>query len=153
MESDVPISQISTMREAIANANWHTRFSAWAFSLLSLIALVLAATGVYGLVAFTVAHRSRELAVRIVVGADTGTLEGAVVRQSLAWTGPGILAGIVLSLWSMRLVASLLFGVTPVDPGIYFASAVLMIGAVALASYLPARSIVRIAPMRALHPD
>jgi putative ABC transport system permease protein len=153
MESDVPISQISTMREAIATANWHTRFSAWAFSLLALIALVLAATGVYGLVAFTVAHRSRELAVRIVVGADTGTLEGAVVRQSLAWTGPGILAGIVLSLWSMRLVASLLFGVTPGDPGIYFASAVLMIGAVALASYLPARSVVRIAPLRALHPD
>ena len=153
MEPDVPITQISTMQDAIAEANWQTRFSAWAFGLLSLIALVLAATGVYGLVAFTVAQRSRELAVRIVVGARTGALEGAVVRQSLAWAGPGVLVGIVLSLGGMRLVASLLYGVTPMDPVIYVASALIMIGAVALASYLPARSIVRIAPARALHPD
>ena len=53
----------------------------------------------------------------------------------------------------MRLVASLLFGVTPMDPVIYVASALIMIGAVALASYLPARSVVRIAPVRVLHPD
>jgi len=153
MEPDVPITQIGTMQDAIAEANWQTRFSAWAFGLLSLIALVLAATGVYGLVAFTVAQRSRELAVRIVVGAKTGALEGAVVRQSLSWAAPGVLVGIVLSLGGMKLVASLLFGVTPMDPVIYVVSAAIMIGAVALASYLPARSIVHIAPVRVLHPD
>jgi len=153
MEPDVPITQIGTMQVAINNANWKTPFSAWAFGLLSLIALVLAATGVYGLVAFTVAQRSRELAVRIVVGAKTGALEGAVVRQSLLRAAPGVLVGIVLSLGGMRLVASLLFGVTPMDPVIYVASALIMIGAVALASYLPARSAVRIAPVKVLHPD
>jgi ABC-type antimicrobial peptide transport system permease subunit len=138
------------MRQAIRQANWQVPFATWAFGLLSIIALVLAATGVYGLVAFTVAQRSKDLAIRAAVGADSGGLQRMVVRESLILAAGGVLAGVVLAAIGMRLVVSLLFLVRPTDPAVYVISAVVMTTAVVLASYVPARRIVRLDPMTVL---
>jgi len=150
IDPQVPLSGLRTMEQAIRQANWQVPFATWAFGVLSLITLVLAATGVYGLVAFTVTQRSRELAVRVAVGAKTGRLQRMVVGRSLALAGLGILAGIVLAAATMRLAASLLFMVGPTDPIVYTISAVVMTAVVVLASYLPARSVVRMDPMTVL---
>ena len=150
IDPTVPLTELGTLDRAIGEANWQVPFSAWAFGLLSLIALVLAATGVYGLVAFTVTQRAREFAVRVAVGASRSRLSQLVLRESLLLVGGGVLAGLALALAGMRLVASLLFGVTPSDPVVYGASAAVMTGIVLLASFLPTRSILRMEPMGVL---
>lgn len=146
----VPVSQLRTMEQAIYQANWQVPFATWTFSLLSIIALVLAATGVYGLVAYTVTQRSRDLAIRVAVGADAGRLQRMVVRESLALAGAGVLAGVFLAVAGMRLVVSLLFLVGPTDLAVYVISVAVMISVVAVASYLPARRIVRLEPLTVL---
>jgi putative ABC transport system permease protein len=150
IDPSVPVSLPRTMREAIYEANWQVPFATWAFGLLSVIALVLAATGVYGLVAYTITQRSRDLAIRVAVGADTGRLQRMVVRESLALAGAGVLTGALLAAVGMRLVVSLLFMVGPTDPAVYAISAVVMLVVVALASYLPARKIIRLEPLQVL---
>ncbi len=144
IDPQVPLAGLQTMQQAIRQANWQVPFATWAFGLLSIIALVLAATGVYGLVAFTVAQRSKDLAIRAAVGADSGGLQRMVVRESLILAAGGVLAGVVLAAIGMRLVVSLLFLVRPTDPAVYVISAVVMTTAV------PARRIVRLDPMTVL---
>lgn len=150
LDPQVPLREVQTMEQAVRQANWQVPFATWAFGLLSIIALVLAATGVYGLVAFTVTQRARDLAIRVAVGADTGELQRMVLRESLVLAGGGVLTGALLAVVGMRLVESLLFMVGPVDPGVYLTSVSVMVMVALLASYLPARSIVRMAPMTVL---
>jgi ABC-type antimicrobial peptide transport system permease subunit len=150
VEATVPLTELVTLDRAVGEANWQVPFSARAFGLLSLVALVLAATGVYGLVAFTVAQRAREFAVRVAVGASRSRLSQLVLRESLLLVGGGVLAGVALALGGMRLLASLLFGVTASDPVVYGVSAAVMTGIVLLASFLPTRRILRLEPMRVL---
>jgi predicted permease len=146
----VPLSRFRTMEQAVYEANWQVPFATWTFGLLSLIALVLAATGVYGLVAYTVARRSRDLAIRVAVGADAARLQRMVVRESLALAGAGILTGAMLAMAGVRFLASLLFRVGPMDPAVYMISAAVMVLVVLLASYLPARRILRLEPLTVL---
>jgi len=150
IDATVPLTELKTLDQALAQANWQIPFSAWAFGLLSMIALALAATGVYGLVAFTVRQRSRELAVRVAVGAGRRGLEGMVLRDSLLSLGLGVLGGLLLASAGMRLLAALLFGVNPLDPMVYAGSAAVMTAVVLLATYLPARDILRLDPMAVL---
>jgi putative ABC transport system permease protein len=150
VDPTVPLTALGTLDRAMGEANWQVPFSAWAFGLLSLIALVLAATGVYGLVAFTVTQRAREFAVRVAVGASRSSLSELVLRESLFLVGGGVLAGLAVALGGMRLVASLLFGVTASDPVVYGVSAAVMTVIVLLASFLPTRNILRMEPMEVL---
>jgi len=150
VDPHVPLAGLRTMDQAIRQANWQVPFASWAFGLISMIAVVLAATGVYGLVSFTVTQRSRDLSIRVAVGADSGVLQRMVVAESILLAVCGVLAGVVLAVVGMRLVVSLLFLVGPRDPAVYFASAFLMLTTVMLASYLPARRIVRMDPMAVL---
>jgi putative ABC transport system permease protein len=150
VDPQVPLSQFLTMKQAIRQANWQIPFAAWSFGLLSIIALALAATGVYGLVAFTVTQRSRDLAIRVAVGADSRRLQRMVVRENLMLAGGGVLAGIVLAAAGMRLAVSLLYTVGPRDPVAYAVSVAVMAAAVLLASYLPTRRIVRLDPIAVL---
>ena len=114
----------------------------------ALIALVCSGCG--GLVAFTVTQRAREFAVRVAVGASRSRLSQLVLRESLLLVLGGVLAGLALALGSMRLLASLLFGVTALDPVVYGVSAAVMTGIVLLASILPTRNILRMEPMEVL---
>jgi ABC-type antimicrobial peptide transport system permease subunit len=86
----------------------------------------------------------------VAVGADSGSLQRLVVKESLALAAAGILTGIALAVMGMRLITSLLFSVGPRDPAVYLASAMMMIATVVLASYGPARRIVRLDPITVL---
>ena len=150
VEPTVALMRLKTLEQATAEANWQTPFSAWAFGILSLIALVLAATGIYGLVAFTVRQRSREMAIRVAVGAVPRELETMILLEASLVLGVGVVGGLVLATLGMRLLSSLLFGVSPLDPLVYAGSGAVMAGLVLLASYLPARDILRMEPMSVL---
>jgi ABC-type antimicrobial peptide transport system permease subunit len=119
----------------------------------SAVALVLAALGIYGVLAYSVAQRTREIGVRMALGARESTVATMVVRESLGVVGIGLAIGIVGALALTRVLASLLFDISPTDP-LTFVAVTLGLGAVAVAaSYLPARRASSVDPIVALRSD
>ena len=117
------------------------------------LALVLALVGIYGVIAHTVAHRRRELGIRLALGARPFRLVAGVVGQSLRPVAAGMVSGIAAALLLSRLLAGLLFGVSAGDPATYAAIALLAGAAAALASFAAARRATLIDPMTALRSE
>jgi putative ABC transport system permease protein len=153
IDRGVPIAQLTTMERVVADRLWRSRVTAWLLGGFALVAVVLAAIGVYGITAYAVSRRTREMGIRLALGADAGH----VVRLGLgeaAWpVGAGVAAGCVASLWLARLAASLLFGVTPGDPATFVSVVAVLAGMALLAGWLPARRASRIDPLLALRDE
>lgn len=122
-------------------------------SALGLLGLVLSSVGLYGLVAFTVGLRTREIGIRVAIGARPAQVLALVLRQSALLGGAGILAGGAAALVAGRLVSSLLFGVRATDPIALTGAALVLTAVVLLASVVPAWRALRIDPLRALRCD
>jgi putative ABC transport system permease protein len=117
------------------------------------LACVLAAVGLFGVVSYTVTRRTREIGVRVALGALDGDVRALVVRQGMLPALAGLVAGCIIALFATRVIASLLYGVTPRD-ALAFAGAALVLTATALAAcYIPARRATRIDPMVALRAE
>jgi putative ABC transport system permease protein len=117
---------------------------------LGACAMLVAAIGIYGVTAYSVAQRTGEFGIRMALGAAPADVIGLVMRQNLALIGAGTGAGLAIAWSSTRLLSGLLFGVSPFDPAT-FAAASLVLAAVAMAaSYVPARRATRVDPMAAL---
>jgi ABC-type antimicrobial peptide transport system permease subunit len=126
------------------------RFNLLLFGLFAALALVLAAVGIYGVTAYSVAQRTREIGIRMAMGAQRGNVVGLVLGQGARHAALGVLLGLVGAFGLTRLMESLLYGVRPTD-SITFASVSLILGGVALlACYLPAQRAMRVDPMVAL---
>jgi ABC-type antimicrobial peptide transport system permease subunit len=117
---------------------------------LGLIALLLTAVGIYGVIAYSVGRRTAEIGIRMALGASAGSVRWMVVRETLALVGIGVAIGVPLALAGATLLRSILFGITPRDPLTLAVSLVVLIGAGALAGYLPARRAARLDPAAAL---
>jgi ABC-type antimicrobial peptide transport system permease subunit len=120
------------------------------FAVFGGFALVLAAAGVYGVLAYSVNRRTREIGIRSALGATQGQIAGLVVRQGLRPTAVGIAIGLGASFAATRLLRSLLSGVSPTDPWSFGLTTVVLLGAALAASYLPARRARRVDPLVAL---
>ena len=139
MDSGLPVFNIDPMEHAVSISLLPARLAGWLLASLGVLALVLSALGTYGVLSFLVRSRSKELAIRLAIGASPRQLGFMVIRQSLAWTGVGAAVGIALALAVTRLVASFLYGVNPRDP-LTFGLVAALIGAVACAAaFVPAR--------------
>jgi len=139
MDSGLPVFNIDPMEHAVSISLLPARLAGWLLAALGVLALVLSALGTYGVLSFLVRSRSKELAIRLAIGASPRQLGFMVIRQSLAWTGVGAAVGIGLALAVTRLVASFLYGVNPRDP-LTFVLVAALIGAVACAAaFVPAR--------------
>jgi predicted permease len=150
IDRDIPLGQFRTMERVVTDSNWQVRLYTWTFALFSLISLTLSVTGVYGITAFTAARRSKEFAIRMAVGADQLQIKQLVLNTAL-WTAcVGVVLGLSVSLGGSRMLASVLFLVSPTDLGVYVVSIALMFVVVLLASYLPARRVTRMPPMAVL---
>jgi putative ABC transport system permease protein len=130
-----------------------TRFAMALLLAFALIALVLSAVGLYGVIAYSVTQRTREIGVRVALGADRRSVERLVVGAGLRLTGHGLVLGVAAALASTRLLSGLIYGVTPADPASFVAIGVLVVAVALLASYLPARRAVRIDPVAALRAE
>jgi ABC-type antimicrobial peptide transport system permease subunit len=118
--------------------------------LFGLLALTLASLGLYGVIAYSVARRRRELGIRFALGAGRGAVIGMVVRGGMALVGAGVLVGLLLAALAGRLLEALLYGVSALDP-LAFAAAVALLAAVSLiANYLPAARAARTDPVTVL---
>ena len=146
----LPVYDILTYRELLRIASAPDRFTTVLFSALAGLALVLAAVGLYGVLAFSVAQRSFEMGVRLALGARPLDVLALVTRQGMLLVAGGLALGFVLARAASRVMASLLYQVAPTDPVTYVAAGVLLVTVGALACYVPARRASRADPTTAL---
>jgi putative ABC transport system permease protein len=150
LDPNLPVASVRTMDLVVADATARSRMSSYLLGAFAALALVLAAIGLYGVIAYGVAQRRGEIGVRVALGADHGAILGLIVRQGMRLTAAGLALGVAGALVLTRLLRSLLFGVTATDPATFLAVP-LVLGAVALlASYLPASRAARTDPAIAL---
>jgi putative ABC transport system permease protein len=150
VNKDVPLANVRTMQDVIANSVQRRKFSMLLLSIFAAVAMLLAAIGLYGVMSYSVAQRAHEIGIRMALGARRPDVLVLVVKQGMALALMGIAAGAVLSLAMTRLISGMLFGITATDP-LTFAGVAALLGTVALlANYLPARRASKVDPMVAL---
>jgi putative ABC transport system permease protein len=142
-----------TLETVVADALAVKRLVAATFGVLATVAVLLAAIGLYGVIAFSASRRTHEIGIRMALGARPADVVRLVVARSLSVTGLGVALGVLGALAVTRLLRSLLYGLSPFDPIAYVAAAVLMLGTALLAAWLPARRSSRVDPMVALRHD
>jgi putative ABC transport system permease protein len=150
LEPTAVVEKMTGMDTIVGQAIAPWRFSATTFGILSVLALVLALMGVYGIVSQAVVERTREIAVRLALGAPARDIASVVVREGMLTTTGGIALGLAASLATTSLLGSLLFGVEPLDPPTLVGMALLLMLAALLAMFLPARRALRVDPLSAL---
>jgi predicted permease len=150
LDPSVPVYGVKTMEEHVAVRLAAARLTTWLVGLFGLVALFLASLGLYGLVSYAVLQRTREIGVRMALGARRGDVLRLVVGQGMKLILSGIALGLMTALLLTRLVAGLLFGISPVDPLTFAGIPLLLAGVALLACFLPARRASRVDPMIAL---
>ncbi|HSA55604.1 MAG TPA: ABC transporter permease, partial [Gemmatimonadaceae bacterium] len=146
----IPVYDVQTMSARMASASAQARFSAVLLGSFAAVALCLAVMGIYGVLSFAVAQRSREIGIRMALGAGRGRVLSLVVREGVLLSGAGALIGLVAALGATRVLRGMLFEVTPSDPWTYGAMIALLGLAAFAASWVPARRAAAVDPMVAL---
>ncbi len=147
---DVPVTAMRTMTEVIADSLAQARFNTILMSVFAGVALLLAVVGIYGVMSYAVSQSTREIGIRLALGAQGRDVLRFVVRQGLALIGAGMTVGILAAFALTRLMATLLYGVSATDPLIFLSVALLLALVALLACWLPARRATKVDPMVAL---
>ena len=152
-DPNLPVAAVAPMDDLVSRSVAQARFVAVLLTGFAALATVLTVIGVYSVQAFSVACRTREIGVRMALGAGHRTVVGMVLRDSVSTVAVGLVAGLAGALVLGRLGRTLLFGVTPTDPATYAVTATLVAAAALAASYIPARHASRVDPLIALRQD
>ncbi|MDQ6885672.1 MAG: ABC transporter permease [Gemmatimonadota bacterium] len=150
MDPTIPLYNVRTMSEMMAQSTASTRFNMMLLTLLGATGLVLAAVGIYGVIAYFVTQRTHEIGVRMALGAGPGQVRAMVVRQGAMLALGGVAIGVVGGLATTRILSGMLFGVRATDPVTFAGVGILLAAVAALASYIPARRATRVDPLEAL---
>jgi putative ABC transport system permease protein len=145
-----PVYDIATMADRVGAASSQARFSAILLAMFAAVALALAVMGIYGVMSFGVAQRTREIGIRIALGADRQRVLRMIVREGAALATIGTAIGLIAALALTRILRTLLFEVTPTDPMTYLVIVAVVAGAALAASWFPARQAARVEPTEAL---
>ena len=146
----MPVYVVNTVDSMIATMDWRPRFILSLLSIFALLALALATTGIYAVLSYGVSQRTREIGIRMALGARRSEVLRMVLRGGLRLAAVGIAAGIAGALGCSQLLRSELYGITSTDPATYAALALLLATIVLGASYIPARRATRVDPVVAL---
>ena len=146
----LPVTDIRTMEEVVSRSTSRERFNMLLMTVFGSVALVLAAIGIYGLMAYSVQQRTQEIGIRMALGASMPSVRQMVVMQGMRLALAGVIVGLAVALGLTRLIATFLFGVKDKDPGVFIAVAVLLTAVSLAAVWLPARRATRIDPVVAL---
>jgi predicted permease len=153
LEPNLPVAAVQTMRETIGTSLYAARMGAWLLSAFGALALLLAVIGIYGVLAFSISRRTREMGIRLALGADSRRVFMLVVRDGMMLVGLGILIGLGSGLAGARSLATFLYGVSTSDP-VTFVGTVAVLCTVALAACaIPARRAIRVSPVTALRQE
>ena len=150
IDSSQTIAEVKTMEEVIGESEGRLRSIMFLLELFAAVGLTLAAVGIYGVIAYSVAQRTKEMGIRRALGAERRDLVRLVLRQALSLAAIGSAIGIAAAFALTKSLKSLLFGVSPTDPIIFAGIALLLLFVAMLASYIPARSASRVDPASAL---
>jgi len=152
MDPNVPVT-LSTLDGIVADSIASRRFSTVVLTAFAALALFLAALGIYGVLAYSVAQRQREIGVRMALGAHQGTVRAMVLRDAMRAVLPGVAVGLLGAVALTRLLRGLLYGVSETDPATFAAVAVLLTAVAAAASWVPARRATKVDPMVAIRAE
>jgi ABC-type antimicrobial peptide transport system permease subunit len=155
LDSQLPIltARLMTTHRDASPSQWAVRAAAALFTTFAALALLLATIGAYGLTAYDVAGRTREIGIRMALGANTSDVTRMVLRDGYRATAVGLAIGVVLAFATGRLVSSLLYQVSPFDPIAIGVAIMALAAATFVAGYVPARRAARIAPLAALRTE
>ena len=147
---DLPIAGVRTMQEVYDRSMARTAFTLVMLSIAAGMALLLGIVGIYGVIAYAVSQRTREIGIRIALGAPQQSVRRMFVREGLILTAIGVACGVAAAAGLTRMMTALLFEVSPLDPVTYGAVSLVLAAAALLASYIPARRATAIEPVVAL---
>jgi len=150
IDASLPAQNVQTLNERIENSLGGERSQATLHASGGILALILAAIGLYGVMSYSVAQRTREIGIRMALGARRGNVMGLVLKQGVTLVAAGVVLGLGAAFWITRYVASLLFGISAVDPITFAGTSVLLLVVALVASYVPARRATRVDPIIAL---
>ncbi|MGB6882810.1 MAG: ABC transporter permease, partial [Candidatus Acidiferrum sp.] len=150
MDPTLPLADVRLMDDVLSRAQARPRFLTLLLSLFSVVALAIATVGIYGVVSYSVARRTKEFGLRMVLGAQSGDVLGLVMKQGAGMIAVGVAFGLVLALFFTRLMASLLFGIASTDLATFASVTALLFGVALAACYIPARRATRVDPIQTL---
>ncbi len=153
LDPDQPVYNVATMEQLLAQSVARPRFTTFVLGIFALLALNLALVGIYGVLAFSVAQRTREIGIRMAIGAQRGDILRLVMGQGLQLVVSGVALGLLGALALTRTMQSLLFGVSAIDPATFAATAVLLMAVALAACLVPARRATLVNPIQALRAE
>jgi putative ABC transport system permease protein len=150
---DLPVANVRTVQEIYEKSLARTSFTLVLLAMAAGMALLLGVVGIYGVISYSVSQRTREIGIRIALGAQQSSVRRMFVRDGLLLTGIGVACGVAAAMAAMRMMKALLFEVSTLDPVTYCAVSLVLIAAALLATYLPARRATTIEPLEALRSE
>ena len=153
VNSNLPVASVQTMQDIYGQSLARTSFTLVMLAIAGSMALALGIIGIYGVISYAVSQRTREIGIRLALGAQKGELKWMFVRSALVLTGIGVAIGVVAAAGLTQFMKSLLFGISPLDPFTYIAIPSILVSSAVLASYLPARRAAAVDPVEALRAE
>lgn len=153
VDPDLPLAKVATLSTLVDRSLTQPRFAMLLVTAFGVLSLVLASVGIYGVISYSVTQRTREIGIRMALGAERTSVFGMVVRQGVALAAAGIVIGLVGAFGSTRILRTFLYNVRPSDPLTFCSVCVLLTGVAILASWIPARKATRIDPTVALREE
>jgi ABC-type antimicrobial peptide transport system permease subunit len=149
----LPLAQVSTLDELYRQSMARTSFTLVLLAIAATMALLLGLSGIYGVISYAVSQRRREIGIRLALGAQPREVRALFVRRGLALGGVGLAIGLAGAIAFTRLMESLVFGITPLDPVTFAATPVVLVVAAVLATYLPARRAAAVDPVETMRAE
>jgi ABC-type antimicrobial peptide transport system permease subunit len=152
-DANLAVFNIQTMEEHMHDALFLPRFLGTLFTVFASIGLLLASVGLYGVMSYAVSQRTKEIGIRMALGAEASTVQKMVVRGGMKLALTAVVLGLPLALGAARLATSMLYGVQPYDAAVFATVPVLLLAVALIASWIPSRRASRVDPMVALRVD
>jgi putative ABC transport system permease protein len=150
LDQNLPVTKLQRLTEVLAGSLFAARMGAVLLAIFGSLALLLAAVGLYGVMSYAVSRRTREIGIRMALGAGGGNVLRLVLKEGMSLVAAGVAAGLLVAAAATRLLASFLFGVSPLDAITFLAIPVVLALVALLASYVPAHRAAKVDPMVAL---
>ncbi len=150
LDQNLPVTELQTLSGVLAGSLFAARMGAVLLAVFGSLALLLAAIGLYGVMSYAVSRRTREIGIRMALGAASGNVLRLVLKEGMSLVGSGVAVGLIVAAAVTRLLASFLYGVSPLDAATFVAIPMVLALVAFLASYLPARRAAKVDPMIAL---
>jgi ABC-type antimicrobial peptide transport system permease subunit len=150
VDPTIPLAEVQTLEQMAARSMGQTSFALVMLAIAAAVSLLLGVVGIYGVFAYVTAQRTREIGIRVALGAQAGDVAGLFLRHGLVMAGLGVALGVVTAVVLTRLMASMLFGVSPTDPATFVVASAGLATVAILAGYIPSRRAARVDPAVAL---